>query len=106
MSNAKRKYYSVRTGKNPFSVQWDLPTLRRLFNALYLEFRRKDYFQKALGYTCIDGGEVAGILGHDIEAQVLRRIRKPSLWPIEDYYIEYSEDDLFDIIEFLFDYIS
>jgi hypothetical protein len=45
-------------------------------------------------------------LGRDIEAQVLRELRKVELWPIEGKCLGYSEDDLFDIIEFLYDYVS
>ena len=33
-------------------------------------------------------------------------MRKENLWPIQAKYNNYSEDDLFDIIEFLYDHIS
>jgi hypothetical protein len=101
-----RRYYSVRTGKNPFASQLDLPIFLRLFKDLYMEFIAKDYFQEAFGYYCVDAGEVPGILGHDIEFHILRKIRKSDLWPVFDKYSEYSEDDVFDMIEFLYDHIS
>jgi hypothetical protein len=65
-----------------------------------------DYFQEAFGYNCVDAGKVSGTLGYDIEAQMLRKLRKANLWPIWDKCLDYSEDDLFDIIEFLYDYVS
>lgn len=101
-----RPYYSVRTGKNPYSTTFDLTILRRLFRDTYSSFDERGYFQEAFGYFCADNGDVAGSLGNDIEAQTLRRLRAENLWPIGDKCLEYSEDALFDVIEFLFDYIS
>lgn len=69
-------------------------------------FWSKEYFQEAFGYECIDAGPVAGTLGSDIEAQILRKVRKIDLWPVKDKCLEYSEDDIFDVIEFLYDHIS
>ncbi len=104
--NSNRRYYSLRTNKNPNSAQIDLPIFRRLFKDIYQLFLNKEYFQEAFGYVCIDAGPVAGKLGFDVEAQVLRKLRKADLLPIKDKCLEYSEDDIFDVIEFLFDNIS
>jgi len=105
MSN-DRQYYSMRTGKNQYSQGIDLPILQRLFLDIYKSFAGKDYFQEAFGYECIDLGSVSGTLGVDIEAQMLRKIRKSNLYPISENCPNYSEDDLFDVIEFLYDYVS
>jgi hypothetical protein len=80
--------------------------MKRLFLELYRDFNRRDYFQEAFGYSCVDAGEVSGNLGKDIEAQILRLVRKPDMWPIFEKCEHYSEDDLFDITEFLYDYVS
>lgn len=101
----KKSYYSVRTGKNP-NVKYNLSMLLRLFHNTYMLFLLKDYFQEAFGYECVDAGKIAGTLGLDIEAQMFRNLRKPNLWPIQEKCHTYSEDDLFDVIEFLFDSIS
>ncbi|MEH1892336.1 MAG: hypothetical protein V7K92_23745 [Nostoc sp.] len=101
-----RRYYSTRTGKNPDAVRFDLSMLCRLFRDIYLEFRTNDYFQEAFGYECVDQGEVAGKLGNDIEAQFFRILRKLNLWQIQDKCVNYSEDDFFDVIELLYDWIS
>jgi len=101
-----RRYYSIRTGKNPDAIQFDLSILLRLFNDLYKSFDIKYYFQEAFGYNCVDAGDVPGTLGSDIEAQLFRKLRKPNLWPISEICNDYSEDDVFDVIEFLYDRVS
>lgn len=103
---AKRQYYSIRTGKNPLASELNLPILRMLFRDVFARFLASDYFQESLGYHCVDAGEVPGTLGSDIEAQMLRRLRKPSLWPVLEKYSDYTEDDLFDVIEFFYDHVS
>lgn len=96
----------MRTGKNPNATKLELPILLRLFRDLFLYFWNRQYFQEAFGYYCVDAGEVQGRLGSDIEAQLFLIFRKSNLWPIESKCLSYSEDDLFDIIEFIYDSIS
>ena len=50
-----------------------------------------------------DEGEVSGTLGFDIGGRMLVGLRKEDLWPILEHLEGYEEDDLFDVIEFLFD---
>jgi len=102
----KRPYYSIRTGRNPNAPNISLQLFLRLFKELFLSFEEKDYFQESFGYYCVDQDEVPGKLGRDISAVLLRKLRKDNLWPILDKYEQYSEDDLFDMIEFLHDHIS
>ena len=98
-------YFSIRSGRNPNAVI-GLAMARKLFLAVFRDFWRRDYFQEAFGYECVDEGPVPGSLGWDIESHLLLRLRKSSLWPIEDSAESYTEDDLFDVIEFLYDCIS
>jgi len=75
----------------------------------YIELRQLSNLWGALlafGYECVDLGNVPGKLGDNIEAQIVRSLRKTNLWPITPLCLDYSEDDLFDVIEFLFDWIS
>ena len=37
---------------------------------------------------------------------MLLKIRKSDLWPIESKLAQYSEDDLFDVIEYLYDHVA
>ena len=94
------------TGKNRSVSRVDLPQLRRLFLSVYKDLYRRGYFQEAFGYNCVDAGEVLGTLGEDIAGRIFVAIRKSLLWPIEDKIDIYDDEDLFDIIEFLFDYVS
>jgi hypothetical protein len=84
----------------------DRPNLQRLLIALLPEFNRKGYFQEAMGYDCVDEpAHINGYMGSDPEAFAIIRLRKPSLWPVS-FDLDYSEEDLFDIFEFVFDNIS
>lgn len=101
-----KPYYSVRTGKNPLSDSFDLATLKALFKTLFVYFEDEGYFQEALGYHCVDAGFVPGKLGHDLAGALLLEVRKGNLTPIRTSIADYSEDDLFDIIEFLYEHCS
>ncbi len=102
----KRSYYSVRTGKKSDDAKVDLDVVKRIFHAIYVDFTNKDYFQEAFGKDCVDAGLIPGIVGVDPELYVLKKLRKPNLWSIEDNYENYFEDDLFDVIELLYDLVS
>lgn len=101
-----KPYYSVRTGKNPLSAHFDLETLKELFKTLFIYFEDEGYFQEALGYDCVDAGFVPGTLGHNLAGILLLELRKKDLTPIRSKIDNYSEDDLFDIIEFLYEFCS
>ncbi|NOQ22242.1 MAG: hypothetical protein GQ565_06295 [Candidatus Aegiribacteria sp.] len=102
----EKPYYSVRTGKNPLSERFDLSTLLDLFRTLFIHFEDEGYFQEALGYDCVDAGFVPGTHGHDLNGALLLELRKSDLTPIRSKINNYSEDDLFDIIEFLYEHCS
>lgn len=102
----RREYFSVRTGKHPSAGRLDLLGLKRLLLALFRQFQNDDFFQESFGFTCVDSGFIAGYAGEDVEAFFFRKLRKQNLWPIDDNIEHYSEDDLFDVIELLFDCIS
>lgn len=101
-----RRYYSMRTGTNRFAATLDFGMFLKLFLDLYDDFVARGYFQQSFGFDCVDQGWVPGTLGDDISAQMRLRIRKDHLWPIPDKLEEYSEDDLFDVVEFLYDHVS
>jgi hypothetical protein len=101
-----RRYYSVRTGRNPLAGGFDLDTMRALFREACIYFQDEGYFQEALGYHCVDNGFVSGKLGRSIDGALLMALRKQDLAPIRERIAFYSEEDLFDVIEFLFDHCS
>ncbi len=101
-----RRYYSVRSGKNPQATSIDLPTLLRMFKTLFLHLEGEGYFQRSLGFHCVDSGFIPGEVGLELEGVILLELRKSGLTPIHMMVEEYSEDDLFDIIEFLYDHCA
>lgn len=101
-----RQYYSVRTGKHPTGGGFDLDAVKRLFLAIFKRFEADDYFQEGLGFTCVDEGYIEGTAGNDIEAFFVLKLKKQNLWPLESNIQTYSEDDLFDVMELLYDLVS
>lgn len=99
-------FYSVRSGKNKNAKGFELPELQELFLRMYAIFKEEGYFDEYLGSSCVDEGEISGKV-KDVELEILLKIRKRSLWPIDEIHVsQYSEDDLFDMIEFLYQNVS
>ena len=103
---AKRQYYSTRSGNAPLAEGLDLVNVLKLFLNMYRDWNYKGYFQDSFGIDCQDSGHIPGRLGSDIEGAMLLAIRKPNLWPIYGNVPKYSEDDFFDVVEFLYDHIA
>jgi hypothetical protein len=98
-----RRYYSQRKKEGQSLI---LSNLKELVFATFKDFENRGFFQESFGYHCVDAGYVAGSVGEDIENYFLRSLRKAGLWPLDEKYFLYSEDDLFDVIELLFDVVS
>jgi len=102
-----RGYYSVRTGENPNSAHIDLNAFKRLFITAFRQLWENGFFQQAFGYHCTDAGDVPGTLGSDVQSSMFLSLRKENLWPLSDDNVDFfSEHDLFDVVEFLFDTVS
>ncbi|MEX0885354.1 MAG: hypothetical protein WD009_02840, partial [Phycisphaeraceae bacterium] len=99
------KYYSQRTGSNPHLAGLPLADMLGLFIKSYNQLRQDGYFDEGFGFCCVDAGEIQGKL-KDVELEMLLSIRKKELWPIESRADGYSEDDLFDVVEFLYQHVS
>lgn len=102
---AGHSYYSHRAGTNPNLSGLPLEGLRDLFIRVFGNLRGGGYFDEAFGFTCVDDGPVRGTI-EDVELQLHLEVRKPDLWPIDERASGYSEDDLFDVIEFLYQHVS
>jgi hypothetical protein len=100
-----KQFYSVRKGTNPNLKGLPLKEVLGLFARLYDQFRQDGYFDEAFGSFCVDAGDIPGKV-RDPELEMLLTIRKSGLWPIADKAPFYSEDDFFDVLEFLFQYVS
>ena len=113
MAMEDRTYYSARKARNPLKPKLDLTTLTYMFGELYKYLSGKGYFNQVLGFQCFDGvyqeyKYEPGVLGSEqmVAAHLALRLNKDGLWPIEEAYVNYSEDDVFDVIEFLYDSVS
>ena len=102
----EKPFYSIRTGINVNGITLDFQQVCKKFISHYNGWKHEGYFQEYLGYECVDNGPVPGILGEDIEGEIILQVRKSNLWPISYSIEHYTEDDLFDIIEFLYDNVS
>jgi hypothetical protein len=102
---APRELYSVRTGKNKNQVGLDLSRTLQLFEGLFDELKQDGYLDEYLGSWCVDQGDVPGkIRKPDLDVQI--KTRKDHLWPIKDNIASYTEDDLFDITEYIHTVVS
>lgn len=99
------KYFSQRTGSNPNLKGLPLADIVGLFLKVFELLRQDGYFDEAFGFYCVDAGEIKGKV-KDVELEMLLAIRKKDLWPIDKHSQNYSEDDLFDLIEFLYQHVS
>lgn len=102
----KRDYYSQRTNAEDGRKIISLDILKRLFLIVYKKLDNEGYFQKYFGFYCIDRDDNYGELGRDIESVIYLHLLKEKIYPVALNINNYSEEDLFDMIEFLHDYCS
>jgi hypothetical protein len=100
-----REYYSQRKGTNPNLKGLPLSDVLDLFVRVFSLMRSDGYFDEAFGFICVDAGEIDGKV-RDPELEMLLTIRKKGLWPVPEKAPSYQEDDFFDVLEFLFQYVS
>jgi hypothetical protein len=100
-----RQFYSIRKGTNPNLKGLPLRDTLGLFVRLFDQLREDGYFDESFGYVCVDAGEVDGKV-RDPELEMLLTIRKTGLWPVHVKAQFYTEDDFFDVLEFLYQYVS
>jgi len=93
-------YYSIRTGKNDNQKGLPLKLIADVFMRTYNLLCDEGYFDENFGSYCVDMGDISGKVA-DIDLEILLKIRKQNLWPLQDKIATYSEEDFFDIIEFL-----
>jgi hypothetical protein len=99
-----RSYYSQRQGMRPTRVTLD--QLKRVVGGLYSEWRHNGLFQEWFGYACVDAGNVSGLSGEDPEAYVFRVTLSDRLWPVPEHVASWTESELFDALEFIWEHVS
>lgn len=80
--------------------------LRELLVSAYQHYEHIGYFVEAFGFTCVDSGFEPGYIGGSEDAYIRLVLERGKLWPMKDHYSNYDEDDVFTLIEFLYDHIS
>lgn len=80
---ADRAYYSQRAGRGPAAATLTLDDFKRVFKSHFEQLEYQGYFQEFLGYECVDSGFIPGIIGTDLQAELLITLRKPNLWPVQ-----------------------
>ncbi|MDE1183578.1 hypothetical protein [Paraburkholderia sp.] len=105
-SPPRRHYYSVRAGKRPADEGFTLSDFKRFFREAFSRLEANGLFQEWFGYDCVDDGGVSGKAGLDPSLYVFRKLRRNGPQPVLQGLDTYTEDDLFDIIEFLYDHSS
>lgn len=98
-------YYSHRKGTCPSLHGLSLGDTIDLFLRMFAQFQKSGYFDEAFGFYCVDLGHVDGRIS-DVELEILLTIRKKNLWPLDKMAHSYSEDDFFDMLEFLYRNVS
>ena len=101
----KHTFYSMRTGSNPAKDGFALDDLKELFQRVYENLSEAGYFDEDFGFWCVDADHIPGKVT-DVKLEIFLKIRKKNLWPIPEFIERYSEDDFFDIIEFLYRHVS
>jgi len=101
----RRPTYSIRMGTNPNAKGFPLDKIREMFLSVHEELRRDGYFDEFLGSYCVDDGFIPGKVASP-HMDIVVRVRKDNLWPIAERGAYYSEDDLFDMVEYLFAVVS
>ncbi len=104
-------YYSDRTGKNPMPKDFNLDTIRNLFLNFFTNFKDEGFFEEHFGHYSVDDaydyeGFQYGKSGLDFAGFLLCKLRKKNLYPFHKMITNYSEEDMFDVIEFLYEYCS
>lgn len=96
-----RAIYSIRQGTNENKDGLPLEDIKGMFLKIYHQLYEDGYFHESFGFTCVDEGFQNGTV-RDSDLDILLKVRKKELWPINQFLQYYSEDDLFDMIEYLF----
>lgn len=102
-----RAYWSERSGRRPAARKLTATQVRTLFASYVAELESRGSLQESFGYDCVDAGFVAGSLGPAIDERMLLILGHEGIWPISvESALDWSEDEFFDIVEFLYDHVS
>ncbi|MEP7009113.1 MAG: hypothetical protein ABJC13_02210 [Acidobacteriota bacterium] len=102
----EKLYYSERQGRRPETPKLSFDELKRAAKVYLVGIQVEGYFQEGLGHFCVDSGFSPGLIGGDPEIEIRLTLGKSHLWPIAETLDDWSEDDFFDMVEFLCAHVS
>lgn len=80
---------------------YGLAELREMVRDLYKSLNEKGHLTQWLGYDCVDNGFVPGTAGSDPGGDVLLDVGRVGLWPPDPAANAWSEDAIFDFLQFV-----
>jgi hypothetical protein len=80
---------------------YGLSELRDMVLDLYNDLRERGHLTEWLGYVCIDAGFVAGTGGQQPGRELLVEIGRRDVWPVANAVSSWTEDGIFDLLQFL-----
>ncbi len=101
-----RHYYSERLTGTPTQGRIDRANLNPMLKMYLQSLIRNGYFQGVFGHHCPDDGFIPGSLGIDLHTGLMLRLKNPNLWPCPDNIENWSENEVFDVIEFCYDNVA
>src|ERR1700727_2235062 len=92
------KYYSEARG---LRKGYGLSELRVMVGDLFKYLRDRGHLTEWLGYECVDAGQVDGTGGSNPGSDLVLDIGRTDCWPVEAVEAAWSEDALFDFLQFI-----
>lgn len=101
-----KEYFSERAGRTkPGTIA--RRSINTIFESIYNRFEKEGYFQYYFGKDCVDTGYTGGKAGMKLEPMIVIRFGSArKLTPTSENIQNFSGDDVFDLVEFLYDYIA
>jgi len=102
------RYFSEIHGLNDYPKGLPLDVVLYRFEKIYKAFLNAGYFSQSFGNDLNPDAETKQGEVIDSETEFFMALRKETLWPIdvEKKIKHYEEHDLFDVIQFLYNYAS
>lgn len=83
----------------------DLTTLRTQTRDLYLDLRERDRLTEWMGYDCVDKGHIPGT-ALNASRDIVLEVGRADIWPPDPVENEWSEDAIFDFLQFIGEKVS
>ncbi len=100
-----KRYYTERNSSTDNKI--DLSGLQDCFLSCYQEYEAKYYFLELLGDYCEFACDFKTKKKFgDVEQAIFRKTGLKDVWPFREWIGTYSKEDIFTLIEFLYDNVS